>query len=135
MLEFIDANEDLFFCLTLIGIIGFIGSIIVIPWILVKLPPDYFYAEKRKKCPWGSCPDFVRYIILIIKNILGIILILIGIVMLFIPGQGILTILVGMIFTDFPNKYALLRRIVKKPKILSTINKLRKKAKQPPLEV
>ena len=135
MLEFINTHEAVFFWLTLIGIIGLIGSMLVIPWILIQIPPDYFLGEKRKKCPWGNCPPFIRSIILIIKNILGIALVLSGIIMLFIPGQGLLTILVGMILMDFPYKYKILRWLIQHPKILSPINKLRTKAKKSPLKI
>jgi len=135
LLEFINNHETLFFWLTLIGLVGFIGSLVVIPWVLIKIPPDYFLADKRKKCPWGHCPPIIRLIVLIIKNILGVILMLSGIIMLFTPGQGLLTIIGGIILMDFPHKYKLIRWIIKNSNILKFINKLRVKANQEPLKV
>lgn len=118
-----------------LAIIGFIGSLIVIPWILIKIPSDYFLADKRKKYPWGNCSPIIRLTLNILKNMIGFVLILSGIIMLFIPGQGAITILGGIILMDFPYKYNILRRIIKHPKILSSINALRTKAEQTPLEV
>ncbi len=132
MIEFIHEHQLLLFWL---AIIGFIGSLIVIPWILIKIPSDYFLKDKRKKCPWGNCSPIIRSIILILKNILGVILILSGLIMLFTPGQGVITIIGGIILMDFPYKYNILRRIIKQPKVLSSINELRMKAKQTPLKV
>jgi hypothetical protein len=55
--------------------------------------------------------------------------------MLFIPGQGILTIMAGIVLMDFPYKYKIMRKIIKNSNILRFINKLREKANQEPFKV
>lgn len=70
-----------------------------------------------------------------LKNILGVMLVLGGIALLLLPGQGILTILIGLIIMDFPYKYKVEIRIIKHPFVLRAINKLRAKAKQRPLQI
>ena len=135
MLAFFNTHEAFFFWITLIGSVGLIGSLIVVPWILIKIPSDYFYADKRKKCLWGHCPPMIRSLLLIIKNILGVLLVLSGIIMLFIPGQGMLTMIAGIVLMDFPYKYTMMRKIIKNSKILRFINRVRKKANQEPLKV
>jgi hypothetical protein len=55
--------------------------------------------------------------------------------MLFIPGQGLLTIFMGLVLIDYPKKYILERKLVKTPVVLKGINWLRKKANKPPLNV
>ncbi len=55
--------------------------------------------------------------------------------MLFIPGQGILTMIAGIVLMDFPYKYKMMRKIIKNSKVLGFINRLRKKAKQEPLKI
>jgi hypothetical protein len=70
-----------------------------------------------------------------LKNVVGIVLLMAGIVMLFTPGQGILTILLGLSFVDFPGKRGLERRIVGNPVVLDKINSLRARANRPPLEI
>jgi len=67
-------------------------------------------------------------VLLIGKNLLGCVIIVAGIVMLVLPGQGILTILAGIMLLDFPGKYRLLRWIVARPQVLRTLNWLRRRA-------
>ncbi len=135
MITFIHNHEVLLLWLTIASIIGFIGSLIVIPWILIQIPSDYFSHSKRKKHQWGDYPPIIRLVLLIMKNILGVIFIISGIIMLFIPGQGIITIIIGIILTDFPGKYKIERWIINHTAMLRYINKLRAKAKQSPIEV
>jgi hypothetical protein len=54
--------------------------------------------------------------------------------MLLTPGQGILSIVVGLMLLDFPGKLILVRKILTKPRIFRTINRMRTTAKRPPLE-
>jgi archaellum biogenesis protein FlaJ (TadC family) len=135
MITFIHSHEVLLFWLTMASIIGFFGSLIVIPWILIQIPSDYFSHRKRKKHQWGTYPPILRVVLLLMKNILGVIFIISGVIMLFIPGQGIITIIIGIILTDFPGKYKIERWIMNHTTILRYINKLRAKAKQSPIEV
>jgi len=60
---------------------------------------------------------------------LGIVLSLPGI-----PGQGVLTILLGIMISDFPGKERLERKIVSYPKVLEALNKLRERFGKPPLQ-
>ena len=55
-------------------------------------------------------------------------------VMLVVPGQGLLTILIGVMLTDFPGKYALERRLISQPSIFNAINWIRDKAGKEPLK-
>jgi hypothetical protein len=50
-----------------------------------------------------------------------------------VPGQGILTILLGLMLLDLPGKRAWEQKLVKRPKVLQTINQLRGKFGKPPL--
>lgn len=135
MIELIQSHETLLLWLTIASIIGLIISILFIPWIIIKLPPDYFVYEKRKTKKLFSHHPLYRIIFLILKNIVGILLLISGVIMLFIPGQGVLTIIIGIILTDLPGKYKTERWIISRPRILNTVNKLRLKAKQPPFSL
>lgn len=55
--------------------------------------------------------------------------------MLFIPGQGILTIVMGIILLDYPNKFQIEQKIVSNRVILNGLNWLRKKGNKTPLRV
>ena len=134
MIEFIHSHESLLLWLTIASIIALIASMVLIPWMIVHIPSDYFSHNKRKKHQWGSYPPIIRLVLLLMKNILGVIFIISGIIMLLIPGQGIITIIVGVILIDFPYKYKIEQWIISHPMILRSINQLRAKAKQSPIE-
>lgn len=119
---------------TIIAVIAYALSIILIPWIMILIPSDYFTHPKRQKFLWQRYPPMIQWAVIIIKNILGGILIATGIVMLFLPGQGILTILAGLLFVDFPYKYRVEKWIIKQPILLKAINTIRQKAGKIPLE-
>jgi hypothetical protein len=55
--------------------------------------------------------------------------------MLLLPGQGLLTILMGLALTNFPGKYDLERRIVSRPAVSTALNRIRRAGSRPPLEM
>jgi len=50
-----------------------------------------------------------------------------------VPGQGILTILIGVMLLNFPGKRRLERWLVSRPRVLPVINGLRARFGKPPL--
>ena len=115
-------------------IITFTVSIAVVSIIVVKLPADYFKPDR----PRQTLPDHhraIRYVAIVGKNILGLMLVALGIVMSLpgVPGQGILTILLGVMLVDFPGKRTLEHKLVSRPQVLKSINKLRKRFGKPEL--
>jgi hypothetical protein len=69
------------------------------------------------------------------KNLLGLVFVLAGVAMLVLPGQGILTILIGLMLMNFPGKRGLEQRLVQQPSVWRAINWIRSKAHQPALEM
>ena len=69
-----------------------------------------------------------------LKNVLGVVLILLGILMLLTPGQGILTILIGVLLVNVPGKFAMERWVVTRPGVLRTLNRFRAKIGRPPID-
>ena len=120
----------------LIFLVTFSISLAIVSVIMVKIPPDYFKKGKPRKL-WADKPKAVRYLGIFGKNLLGVVLVVLGIVMSVpgVPGQGILTILLGVMLLDFPGKQNLENRIVSRPQVLSTINKLRHRFGKPKLEL
>lgn len=127
-------SKDILSGLVVLSIVGFIGSLIAIPLILVRLPPHYFDERHPRKWMENHHP-VLRLIGHVVKNVLGFILLAAGIAMLVLPGQGILTMLIGISLVDFPGKRQLERKLIGQPAVLNTINKLREKFGQPPLTV
>jgi len=117
-------------------VVTFAASVGIISFILVKLPPDYFQ-ESRVRSFLADRRPALRWAGLIGKNVLGIVLVLLGIVMSLpgIPGQGVLTILLGIMLLDLPGKRRLEQKILKQPKVLEKINRLRHKFSKPPLVI
>ena len=135
MMDFINNHENLLLWLAIGSFIGFIASMLLIPWIVTQIPSDYFTHPKRQKYLWSEHPPVIRFVLIFLKNILGLILVIGGIVLLLLPGQGILTILIGLIIMDFPYKYKVEIWIIKHPFVLRAINKLRSKVNKRPLMV
>ena len=113
--------------------IALVLGVIAVPWIVVKLPQDAFSNTHRKS--WlDQKPVAVRIPIRILKNLLGVLLVALGIAMLVLPGQGILSILLGVMLTDFPGKAKIQQWIVARPKVMGSLNWLRRKWRRPPLQ-
>jgi hypothetical protein len=104
----------------------FVASLIAIPLILVRLPANYFDRDVPRK-------RTDHLIVRVAKNILGGVFVVAGVAMLILPGQGLLTILIGISLLDFPGKRRLQTRIVSQPTVLSAINAIRRRFDKPPL--
>jgi hypothetical protein len=118
----------------LIFVITFGTSLAIVSLVLVKLPATYF-KRSHKRSFLINHPPIIRVLAIIGKNLLGGILVIVGILLSLpgVPGQGMLTILLGVMLLDFPGKARLEYWIVSRPKILHTINKLRHKFSKPKL--
>ena len=103
-----------------------------IPSIVIQMPDDSFSIAKRQNS-LDRKPAMVRVPLLILKNLLALVLILLGIAMLVLPGQGILSILLGVMLADFPGKLKLQQWILARPKIMESLNWLRRKFRRRPL--
>ena len=119
---------------SLSGII-FLGSLVLVPWLVVRIPHDYFVTERRPKLPFADRHPAIRWTLLVVKNLLGALLVAAGIAMLVLPGQGLLTIVVGVLLLDFPGKYELEARVIRIPSLRKTVNWLREKRNAKPLRV
>lgn len=117
-------SVDVLVGLTIASIVGFVGSLIAIPWILIRLPSDYFDTRVPRHWMKNHHP-VLRLIGLIIKNAIGVVFLIVGFLMLFLPGQGLLTMLIGISFMDFPNKRRLEAKIVGQQTIFNAINTMR----------
>tara|TARA_B110000046_G_C12989240_1_gene397086 strand:- start:1337 stop:1756 length:420 start_codon:yes stop_codon:yes gene_type:complete len=111
----------------------FVVSLLSLPWLVAKIPEDYFLPKKRQPSQWKIQRPLLGLLALVGKNLFGYGLILAGVLMLFLPGQGILTMVTGLLLIDYPGKFRVERRIVRIPTVLNGLNWLRAKAKKPPL--
>ena len=98
------------------------------------MPEDYFLLSKRQTSKWQQQKPILRFIVVVAKNILGLSLIIGGLLMLVLPGQGLLTIVTGLLLINYPGKYKLEQKLVLMPSIYKALNWIRFKAKKPPLQ-
>jgi hypothetical protein len=118
---------------TMVGVslFVFLGTLVAIPFILVRLPDDYFDLRVPRHFMEGSHPA-IRVVAKVIRNIVGVAFLLAGLAMLLLPGQGVLTLLIGISLTDFPGKRRLEAKIIGQPKVFGAVNSLRAKFGKPP---
>lgn len=110
----------------LLFLVTFAISLVIVSFIMVNIPSDYFRKDRPREL-WSERHPAVRFLGVFVKNLLGVVLVALGIVMSIpgVPGQGILTILLGIMLLDFPGKRDLEHRLVSRPRVLLAINKLR----------
>ncbi len=106
---------------------------VVVPILIVKAPPEYFLYEHRHRMSAQGRHPLVRLLIAGAKNLLGASLLLVGMALLFLPGQGLLTLFVGLMLMNYPGKYEFERWLVRRPHVLPALNWLRRKYGRPPL--
>jgi hypothetical protein len=127
-------STDTLIALTALSVVFFVGSLIAIPFILVRLPTDFFDTRVPRRWMENHHP-VLRLLGHIVKNVVGAIFLFVGFLMLFLPGQGILTMLIGVTMLDFPGKRRLEAKMIGQPAVLSTINNMRQKFGKPPLTI
>lgn len=130
-LEWIEEHSALVAWLTGISLVTCLLSLFVLPLIVLYLPKDHFAETPR---PHLSLHP-VRIILNLLKNIFGLIFLAAGILMLFLPGQGILFSLLGISLIDFPGKRKLELKIIRMRKVRAALAWIRKKGGRPPLEI
>ncbi len=135
MFDWLQGYEVVLGWLFAVSMFMFVGSLIAVPWLVMRIPTDYFVRRRHFVDRWQPRHPLLRIALLTMKNLCGIVLVLAGVAMLVLPGQGILTILVGLLCLDFPGKFALEQRLVRQPPVIGAINWLRTKTHRPPLEL
>jgi len=133
MAELLERHIGWTVALSVASLLLLAGSLLLVRYFLVTIPPDYFSHDHQPLQLWRHHHPVLRWSLLIGKNLLGTLLLIAGFVMFFTPGQGILTLLLGLSLLDLPGKRALERRIVQRPAVLKVVNLLRAKANRPPL--
>lgn len=133
MVQWIQSHETIIWWLATVSIVTFVSTLVAVPLLVVKIPSDYFAHGRRTEALWADRHTAVRWMLVLAKNLLGYILIAAGILMLVLPGQGMLTIVAGMMLLNFPGKYKLERWIVSRQPVLQSINWARRRAGKVPL--
>lgn len=129
--ETFKTHEQLFWLLGLGSIGLLVGTAVLIPWLIIVLPSGFFAGKFTANARQSGSRRIGAALLAIFRNVLGVALLAAGIIMLFIPGQGLLTILVAVALIDFPGKHALLLRLINNPRVFGAANGIRRWAGKP----
>lgn len=110
------------------------ASVAITAVVLVRVPADYFVSDKQP-LPLEGRAAWLRVGARILRNFAGLALVLLGLLLSLpgVPGQGLLTILLGLMLLDVPGKRRLEAAIVRRPGVHRAINKLRARFGRPPI--
>lgn len=131
--DWLQAHSEILWAMGIASAMMMLCGVAVVPWILLRLPSDYFLPARRQRVIPERLPLAVGIPLLVVKNLLGILFILAGLAMLVLPGQGLLTIILGLALTNFPGKFKLQRWLVGHSSIFNSLNWVRRRFGRPPL--
>jgi hypothetical protein len=135
MPDWLSDNQALAWWLGTLSVVMFVGSLIVVPMIVVRMRADYFVRPEPPPQTWPGRYPVLRWMVLTLKNLLGAIFIVAGMAMLALPGQGVISILIGIALLNVPGKRRLELWIVRRRGVLRTVNWMRVRAGRLPLEL
>ena len=118
---------------------AFVGGLLALPWLAARIPANYFVGDdpppSRSRRTGEPRKPAVVFAGRVARNFAGLALVAAGVAMLVLPGQGVLTILAGVVLTDLPGKRRLEQAIVRRRPILRGLNALRRRRGVGPLRV
>lgn len=133
--EFLRSHQAFLTWLGVFSLVALIASAVLFPLFIARIPEGYFAERKAPPPPWIDAHPAALLAIRIGKNLLGAILILAGIAMLVLPGQGILAIVLGLMLMNFPGKRRMELAMMRNKRVRGALNWIRGKAGRPPLRV
>jgi hypothetical protein len=132
-LHWLGDNAGLTGTLLAVSVVLLVGSLWLGHYYLTRIPHDYFV---RSHLPFeklrGRSPA-LWWALMIAKNVAGVLFILAGLIMFVTPGQGVLTLIMGLALVNFPGKQRLERAILNQPVVRNAVNRMRARAHRPPL--
>ena len=124
----------LWWSLVLSGMV-FVGTLLAVPWIVARLPEEYFDHQQRGSANSPVNHRLLYHCFLILKNVAGVVFLIAGVAMLVLPGQGLLTIVIGLSLINFPGKSRLERYLASKSWMLRSLNWIRRRRGKPPFRI
>jgi hypothetical protein len=135
MMEWFKEHESLLWVAGISSLVVVVASAVAIPALVVRMPPDYFAHARRPKGRLASSHPALRGLIIVGKNAVGAVLMVAGLAMLLLPGQGLLTALVGFFLIDAPGKYRVEKWLVRRSLVRRPIDWMRRKRGREPLKL
>lgn len=131
-------GPNFIFLTILLTTVASIVYLIVISYIITQMDKRYFIRKKisaddaRKKPHLTLMNSSVNCVVNVVKIIVGLYLLVCGIVMLVLPGQGLVTMLIGLSLIPFPGKNKIEQNILSRKSVRSSLNWIRIKANKEP---
>ncbi len=119
--------------LGLFSLVSFVLTLVLVPVLLIGLPADHFCRDGEQAAHRRH--PLLHALLVFSRNAAGIMLLGLGVVLLVLPGQGLLTMLLGLVLMDFPGKRGLERRLLRQPRVLQPLNRLRRRFGRAPLRL
>jgi hypothetical protein len=107
-------------------------SLLVVVLIVVALPARHF-TDDPSPAP-DSRTGLRRAAVAALRNGIGLLLVATGFALSIpgIPGQGMLTVLIGIMLMDFPGRRRIECRVLAKPGVVTGLNRIRRWFGRPP---
>lgn len=131
MSDWLDQHHAMLWWIAAASIVALVASALGVAAMVIRIPPDYFTARRQRRPRHRSSATHV--VMTIGRNVVGALLIVVGIAMLVLPGQGVITILAGLGLVDFPGKHRLITLIVRRSAVRKSLDWIRERAGRPPL--
>ncbi|WP_437743860.1 hypothetical protein WME73_01865 [Sorangium sp. So ce302] len=135
-LGFAEAHREQLAIAVGVCLASFIAGMALVTVVLVRLPEDYL--ERQEEAPFlEGRPAWVRVAARVGKNLLGVMAVTLGILLSLpgVPGPGALVILIGVMLLDIPGKRRLERRLLGAPRVRAVADRVRARFGRPPLRV
>lgn len=132
-LAWMEANQSLLAWSAVGSVLMFLGSLAVMPILLARMRADYFLRPGVSQDTWFGRHPVARVVARLTRNAVGAVLLVAGLAMMVLPGQGVITLLVALSLLEFPGKRQLELTLVRQPRVEAAINWVRQQAGRPPL--
>jgi hypothetical protein len=132
--EWIEGHKTLSLGITVGSIVVCLVGLAAIPFVLVRLPQDHFVKPDPPFLPPPGS-GIGAWIWMVVRNLLGVAMLIAGLAMMFLPGPGIVGLILGLSLIQCPYKKKIESYFVRRPFVHETINNLRKKHNVPPLDL
>jgi len=128
MIEMVVQHPSVLAWVTVLSVAGVVFGLLGVSRLVCWLPSNYFMGFENPK----AVPKLFRPQIQIVKNLAGGVLVCLGLIMLIVPGQGLLTLFLGLVVMDFPGKRKVIRFLIRLKTIQNSLNWIRRKKGRPP---
>jgi hypothetical protein len=129
VMSFAHTHSSALMWVSCLSAVMFVGSLLLVPWLIGRAPVDFFTRPPvQRRGP-------LAILLKLLRNLVGWLLLVSGVAMLVLPGQGLLMVLLSLSLVDLPKKREIVRRIVQRPPVWKALSYFRERAHQQPFEM